>query len=156
MMLSVLFFFTLLSVHRGKRDCSLAYPFYSIRRFRAQGHTMVDMLLTVKYRLEIVLGTLGLNTRGCVPARRHREALLKTSQNDISQRYRRPTSSNMPSNPRNHQYLFVPDGENRAARFPLTSQFLSANPLGSTEMFYIAKSMPTSGPPSVRSPSYCT
>lgn len=40
----------------------------------------------------------------------------------ISRRYRRPTPCNMPSNPRNHQYLFVPDGENRAARFPLFSQ----------------------------------
>jgi len=121
------------------------------------GGTVVDVLLTVKYRFEIVLSTLGLNTRGCVPARRHREALLKTSQNDISQRYRRPTLSNMPSNPRNHQYLFVPNGENRAARFPLCSQppLSSANPLGSTEMFYIAKSMPTSELPSVRSPFYC-
>lgn len=55
--------------------------------------------------------------------RRHHKA--------ISRRYRHPTLSNMPSNPRNHQYLFVPDGENRAARFPLSSPPppLSANPL---------------------------
>lgn len=69
--------------HRYEKNCSLAYPFYSIRRFTAQGHTAADVLLTVTYRFEIVLGTLGLNTRGCVPARYHRQALPKASQSDL-------------------------------------------------------------------------
>lgn len=67
----------------GQKLQSRDYPFYSIRRFRTQGHTPADVLLTVTYRFEIVLGTLGLDTRGCVPARYHREALPKTSQSDL-------------------------------------------------------------------------
>lgn len=63
---------------------------------------------------------------------RDRKALAKTSRRSDTE------SSNMPSNPRNHQYLFPFRGGNQPG----------SSTLHRAEMFYIAKSMPPSGPPS--------
>lgn len=125
--------------------------FHSIRSDGLERRaTMVDVLLTVTYRFEIVLGTLGLNTRGLrVPMRRHQKALPKTSQNDLLSGIG-PTSSNMPSNPRNHQYLLVPLPEKSPLcdfyppRVSPPPRSRSCQPVRSAEMFYIAKSMLTS------------
>lgn len=88
----------------------------------AEGSTVFWLAVTVKHRLG----------RPPLPYR-DRKALAKTSRRSDTE------SSNMPSNPRNHQYLFPFRGRGNQA--PPT--------LLRAEMFYIAKSMP---PPSATTP----
>lgn len=93
----------------------------------ARKSTPFWLAVTVKHRFEIVLAALP-----SFPSSRDRKALAKTSRRSDTE------SSNMPSNPRNHQYLFPFRGGNQPG----------SSTLHRAEMFYIAKSMPPSGPPS--------
>lgn len=117
------------------------------KKLQSRAIPVVDVSLTLTYRFGIVLGTLGLNTRGCVPACRQ-EASPKTSQNDPLGGIG-PTSCNMPSNPRNHQYLFVPAGE--TARRDFHSPRPPAKSLEALKCFTLQNQC---RPPSVRSPFY--
>lgn len=102
---------------REKNEIAIPIPLDSARfRKREADSDAESVSLTVTYRCGIVLGNPPRsNTRGGgrvaslsrhrgkqASPRRHHKAICSV----VSARYR-GASSNMPSNPRNHQYLFV-------------------------------------------------
>lgn len=68
------------------------------RAWRGRKSACLSLFLTVMHYFEIVLATLALNTR-----QTSRAPTSESVTKDITER---SESSNMPSNPRNHQYLF--------------------------------------------------